>query len=835
MSLAGGIAGAPRSSSSVVRLPGGAWTLWRTLVLRGAGFPVRLVAPLATERAAAAADRYEQAVDHMRRCQAAAIAALDRTSAAAADHDAQQRLRRLRRKIRRGGVPSASGAELDCLAAAVAARDAARAALAARYEADAIDVAGRVRELAADPRLREATIWQSRGTGDAAWSRVCGGRGKSSERRRAAEMIAMRAQRYAVKNDSIGFFGPAGWGSIVDEPWPLDARPGPRLVAARAVYFEGWCIDAIAERLNREPGVRPWTCPRLHTGVWSGPDAVYVPLHGQVPLSAAERALVRMCDGRRSAREIAGAIVSGGAVGLSTEREVFDLLEHLVARRILTWGLEVASQLYPERDLDERLRRIADATVRARCQEVLDALVGARAQVAAAAGDPDQLDRRIGELADTFVRLTGRAATRRHGKAYAGRSLVYEDCRRGCDVDFGRAFVDAVGPPLTLVLDAARWLAAELASAARRYIRACFAELRASTAGEIDAQCLYDYVLAAGPQPLDALAADVTRRYQQAWQSVLDLAEHDRYRRYVFDDIAPAARRAFATSGRSWSRAEYFSPDLMIGAAGAEAFRRGDFHVVLGELHGTNSLLWSGFLSQHPAPDRVIDALREDTREQTVVVTQVVKEKWLARLNTLVLPSFWRVEFGTDLPILPACQSLPTASLVCADDGEGIEVRARDGRVAFDALELFGVLLCQRLHEMISHRLPAVGHTPRVTVGRLTIARETWRVTPAELPFLAGDDRSLQFAATRRWARERGMPRRVFYKSPVETKPCYLDLASSLYVQIFLRLMQQAPADAPVRIVEMSPDVHEAWLPDAEGERYTCELRLAAHHAGEEP
>ena len=40
-----------------VPIPGGDWKLWRTAVLRGAGFPARLVLQLAGEEEAAAADR----------------------------------------------------------------------------------------------------------------------------------------------------------------------------------------------------------------------------------------------------------------------------------------------------------------------------------------------------------------------------------------------------------------------------------------------------------------------------------------------------------------------------------------------------------------------------------------------------------------------------------------------------------------------------------------------------------------------------------------------------------------------------------------------------------
>lgn len=49
-------------------------------------------------------------------------------------------------------------------------------------------------------------------------------------------------------------------------------------------------------------------------------------------------------------------------------------------------------------------------------------------------------------------------------------------------------------------------------------------------------------------------------------------------------DIEAAVREEFTGSG-GWTAARYLSPDIMIAADGAEAVARGDFTLVLGELH----------------------------------------------------------------------------------------------------------------------------------------------------------------------------------------------------------------------------------------------------------
>jgi len=69
-----------------------------------------------------------------------------------------------------------------------------------------------------------------------------------------------------------------------------------------------------------------------------------------------------------------------------------------------------------------------------------------------------QLDQALDALEASFTRLTGAEATRKAGATYAARTLVYEDCQRDIDIELGAPLLDALGPPLTLLLTSARWI-----------------------------------------------------------------------------------------------------------------------------------------------------------------------------------------------------------------------------------------------------------------------------------------------------------------------------------------------------------------------------------------
>lgn len=799
-------------------LPGGTWSVWKTCVLRGAGFPARLVRDLSADDVAIAADLYLASIAEADRCLREALAESDRLIPSA-DPATRPASRAAKRRLRHGRIEAEDRTPAEsALAAALAERAARQTAFLSAHDAAAHRIDDRLRDILADDAFREAGLWQNRSALNVAWRRVYLRQGSAAERRHAAAFVAMLAQRYAVKNDSIGFFGPVGWAELSTDPAVVDVRPGERLVCARNVYFEGWAIEKLTDRLNQDPTLKPWTAPRVKAGVWIGPDHVYAPLIGKVPVTADERDVLRACDGERTAREIAGAV--GG--------DVFAILDRLVAMGLVSWRLEVAPQLHPERELQSRIERIGDAEVRARCEAPVDSLCSARDRVARAAGHPERLDAALADLDATFTRVTGCAPSRRAGEMYAGRGLVYEDCRRDGGATLGREFLDRLGPPLSIVLDGARWVSTELRQAFRAHLRRCHAELRETLRAEtVDAHLLLNYVGGRGREALAPMSADLRRRFQERWLSILAIQDGETRVRRSVEQVREPARQAFAASGPS-SWGGYFTPDIMVAAAGPEAFHRGEFECVLGEVHDNNTLLWSALAAQHADPAALDAALACDTAGEAIVVMQTSKERWLSRLSAAVIPTFWRYEHGDDMPPRPACRPLPAALLVTVDDGAGVRARARDGRIDFDAYELFAVMMSYEADRIVSDCLPGAPHRPRITIGDLTISRERWQVTPRDMPFLGEHDRRAQYVAVRAWARARGMPERVFYKSPGETKPCYLDFASPIYVDVFVRFMKQLRDTVAVRIVEMFPDIEDAWLTDAAGRRYTSELRIVA-------
>jgi hypothetical protein len=324
------------------------------------------------------------------------------------------------------------------------------------------------------------------------------------------------------------------------------------------------------------------------------------------------------------------------------------------------------------------------------------------------------------------------------------------------------------------------------------------------------------------------------RGLQERWAAILPFTPDQRRVSWTTAELAPAVEAAFRAPGPGWAGACYQSPDVMLAAASVEAIARGEVLYVLGELHpGVNTLRSAFFGAQHPAPDNLLEATRRDLPEPQVLIVATRGEggATLRICNSLVDARDWRLLYADDSCGVPTGQPLPVSALVVDREAGGLAVRTRDGRLCVDVMEALGELLSYRL---INHFdiLPPADHRPRISVDRLVVRREQWRFAAADLPFARVADEAERYLGVRRWKRASDLPRFVFVRTPREAKPFCIDLDSIVSADVLSRAIRRAGDDGALTVTEMLPDPSQAWLPDADDQRYTCELRIVAVDQG---
>jgi hypothetical protein len=245
-----------------------------------------------------------------------------------------------------------------------------------------------------------------------------------------------------------------------------------------------------------------------------------------------------------------------------------------------------------------------------------------------------------------------------------------------------------------------------------------------------------------------------------------------------------------------------------------------------------NTLQSALFGAQHPSPNDLINAVEQDLGALNVVPVGARRQQTTTRIVQWLIPkSNLRLEYLPDLFVTDRSKALSISSFVIERQNDELLARTRDRKLCLNLLDLIGGLLSTLVIDCFRIIAPR-RHTPRISIDRLVIKRESWRFSPSELQFAQCPNPAERFLQARSWAKAHRIPRFVFFKVPVEKKPTFLDFESPILLDIFSKMarrtLEAALPDASIEISEMLPSMDQIWLTDAENQRYTSELRFVA-------
>ncbi|HEX6196125.1 MAG TPA: lantibiotic dehydratase, partial [Jiangellaceae bacterium] len=682
--------------------------------------------------------------------------------------------------------------------------------------------------VARDELFQEAVLWQNRQAYQNAILPLADGKYASDNARSRSRRLwlAMHLQRYALKNDTIGFFGPIAWANVDPGTAHVTCRLGRTLLRDRAVHFEAWAVDQLARSLERQPAIHTALRPRRRPSSAIIGGTLFIPGHQPLNLTSPEELLLRAADGTRTVQALTSKLADTEAFPDRTS--VSRCLESLRKRNMIVYGFDIplatdAETLLQEQlsDLPEPIGAVADRTVAA--------LSTARDQVALAAGAPGMLNTALERLENTFTRLTGQEAARLPGEIYAGRTLVYEDCIRNVDVTLGTDFLNAIGPPLNLVLHVGRWCTYRLAALARVEIENLFARLAThSRSGRVQAVDIWRHIpeifpwLGTDTTTNSSLTSQLQQELQERMTNCIELPEKRRVQ-LKSGQLQARFMEQFAAPAPGWPHARFHSPDVMIAASSTEAIKRGDYSLVLGEVHfGTNTLLGAGCADTHPDREAMFARYCQDLPANFVQFTP--SQHWRG-ITTRTRAAFnrsvdWHVQMSDELPAgieRDSSRLVSLAELVFERDDRSLRVRTYDQRLDVDVIEFFGSVLELAVADSFGHAF-AGEHIPRITIDKFVIQREAWRVPIDCVELSAPSNRDRTYLNVIRWAEQFGLPDRTFYRVATEGKPIFLDLSSPQLVSLFAKHVRHAKraGATTIRVTEMLPQPDQLWLTDGD-------------------
>lgn len=835
----------------LIMLPHGQWAVWRYFGLRGAGIPAHHIHSLSSPAAAACADQLLMAEAARKEAQQTALsatnAALDQLRHDGNWDDKTQRKRLLKtiQHLNKQQLP-AETMSYEAIAPAIATfaeKQTRQEVVHAEFEAvfaQAITaISATLRELVQTKPFREAMLWQNRNAYHTAivplLDAPAGERNKDTRQREA--LAASYLQRYCVKNDTIGAFGPVGWASFVPHGSPIILKPGPTFVDKCDVYFDQWGIDIVAAKIAENKSLRPWFVPRLYPWLHIEGNLLHRPLASPVPLPERVAVLLSACDGKRTAQEIAKQIIQMPQLGFENLNDVYMMLRYLSdEEEMLRWTLELPVQWQPDQAIRHIINRIDDIPLREPILALLDELETARLAVKQALGDPERLDKALAQTEKTFARLTNSDETvisSNEGKM--GRTLLYQDCHRNLEMSLGSTVLNELSAPLSLLLEGARWFAHQTAEAYRHGFDIHYSIL-AEQLGQTSIPLLYfmPYIETVLFDKADKpLIGPIQAEFHKRWAEMLAAHAGKRDIHLTSTEIRETILAQFAAADAGWPEARYHTPDIMIAAQSPEAIAQGDYLFVLGEIHmAFNTIQNPFFVVMHPSPHYVADAMTRDLPEPLLCIVCPRSWNWVTSRTVDYLiheKDFW-LSFTEDGCAQPRANVISISELVMEKQGDRLIVRSRDHRVSMELIRFFAFAISIEVINSFS-LMPKAVHRPRVTIDKLVVQRESWRFEADALSFAYEKSEAERFLAARRWAKVVKLPRYIFVKSPVEWKPFYVDFDSPILVELLARSVRRTVEDKQkydtfLTFHEMLPDLEQLWLPDAEGNLYTSELRI---------
>jgi hypothetical protein len=628
---------------------------------------------------------------------------------------------------------------------------------------------------------------------------------RNSQIRRRELTWTTYLQRLTTKNETISFFGPTVWGEAdPTEPAPAAIELAEEFVAARLVYVERWVAEALAKLISADPEAEPLLPMWLADDVTIEPQgAVFLSSNKVAPLSAEEH-------------EFLVGFTPGSCV--PENQAVRSLLRQKILRR----GIQVPLALRPLHALQSEILLWPDHPAKIRWSLCLQKIEDGRASLERSS---DLKARRAAiEMITDALKQVGLDGRRESQSLYASRLPVNEDCKLSVKkVVLGKPVIDQLLHDLAPWYELWRDLAGCYATRLHTSLQKIWQSLGASPVPlPVFLRACQDDFLPFAATGGTGLMLDLDGEIQQAWRVQLAERWTQPTVKLTPDDTAFVRRNFRFQRMKSFDN---MAPDFQIIAPDSEALAKGDWRLLLAEIHPDFTTWEHCFLAWCPdAKEYARDFFREGGHEPAVVFGPYPPYYTSAHVTLGIFPHTNQWTF-VGVPPPQGAQTLRSAETMVVVTADDVKL-LHQGHVVGSLLNTWSTALN-------THRLELSGgreHSPRLEVGRAIVQRESWTIQPDDqLRQAASSGGYTSFAAFRKFRQEHQLPETVFVRGCLpnrlnlhkDVKPMFIDFRNPLLVDVLAKL---AARFRRLMFTEMLPRAEDCWL-EGPGGHYSCEFR----------
>lgn len=634
-------------------------------------------------------------------------------------------------------------------------------------------------------------------------------------------------QRFCAKNDTASFFGPIAWGEFGDKnmtKMEVNFKNGNWL-AKRKTSFEYWVIDRFSAAINQDPQLRQFLPIRINYGCYFYNEKLYFPINKSIAPSKLGNNILNLLSDNSKNELTYGQLINRFCDCDESKRNTKNTVDFLIEKGVIDLGIRIPPGINsPELKLISALDALPSSSHVSLWSDRINKLIELKNQFEA--GDlPARIE--VNSKFGSFFEKTNINTIRTQGKMYVGRFAVYEDCGRNLSIILGQEISISIKKDMEVIMNLYVWLANILSTYMQDQYYYIWSDMIKGDIEEVDFIHFLNQVQLT--DCVECVVNSVKPIIEKAWKCLIKeesfeneykLEKHDFVRLInLLCEYEP--RSKFLQKNNS---VFIHSPDFMISANTVEAIKKGNYEVILGEVHPAVHTV-----SQPVAypfchkPKEILKEVSDLLSNKTLVLADSPESYQRSHIDWLECSELWQVVLPGNVAKVPAERQIPAGrGKVVFEEGQ-LYFKDRKTGIVQDLLTLmpgdYHRACFSLAGDVTGNCLPY-----RLRYNNIIFKRYSWSIATDNLPKFKRPGESLDsYLDWQKWAKENKMPRYVFVKSPSETKPFYVDFKNPLAIDLLSSLDNRSEI---LRFSEMKPSPEELWLEDERG-KYCCEFRTS--------
>lgn len=676
-----------------------------------------------------------------------------------------------------------------------------------------------------------------------------------------AKTLYMFLQRFAAKNDTIDFYGPTSYGTFEDNKdnnikliWK---SPANRLISSN--FFTNRAIQTIGGTIANHPEARGQMVPVINRSLVSKNNtAIICSISRQLEnpadelifkkkiLTDADVKILSLAYKKKTTSEITDILINEDAL---SAKQVWENFDALIQAGLITFELPVpkhATFLLPY--LRQSISQLKDGDYKQSIVNQLSHLKKLRDQYYT---EPEYSKKQtiFDDLAKQFLELTNNDAWISTGKFYEERFICYRDTQKAVETFYiGNKLKEDFEKNVPLVLDllmaVPNMFYARSSELLTRYTHLYYQD------GERDNLVIFLEKLHKNEsylKEIQAMESKFTDWSHLLYTKIIDTADN-----IVFaaDDNSHIERIELTRENILEILNEYpykpehayVAPDFLIAAASVEDVCRGNYQIIIGELH-TNIrvlLMAPSFCNYHKKEKLLADFQKcVDRLNENSFVADVIREDSGRSLRSgdtimhdILYTGFSQKEEQKQI-LFSELEIIVNPDRVDLIDKHGNKIKfafvvptffESNFLRAFSYPMWFGPAPYLRSANQVYY--------PEVRYGNIIISRSTWHLTAETFTNLFTDKKQARpfddFITLHRYFHTMSYPFQFYAKFQSEPKVIYFDIENYFSVELFKNLIMKK-GNKKFMLVKPMPDGNSLWLADESG-HYCNELRTLYYY-----